>query len=136
MSKPTLAEPRIRLSSQARQDLARRLGEAQCPIEDAARILGTPEQALIDGRHSRSYQRGLAEGRQALRAAQFKLAETSVTMAVFLGKTYLGQGDRQELVQSAAIDLSQVAQRVREKLARFAEAVDAERGGAGDAGLQ
>lgn len=34
-----------------------------------------------------------AQGKMSLRRAQFKLAQTNATMAIFLGKQYLGQKD-------------------------------------------
>ena len=40
-------------------------------------------------------KRGL--GKVSLRRAQFHLAEKSATMAIFLGKQYLGQTDVQEI---------------------------------------
>lgn len=36
-------------------------------------------------------------GKISLRRAQWKLAEKNASMAIFLGKNYLGQSDRQEL---------------------------------------
>ena len=36
-------------------------------------------------------------GKVSLRCAQFQLAEKSATMAIFLGKQYLGQTDVQEI---------------------------------------
>ena len=36
------------------------------------------------------------KGHISLRRSQFKLAETNPTMAIFLGKNYLGQKDKQE----------------------------------------
>ena len=39
------------------------------------------------------YERFAAVGKISLRRAQFKLAETNVQMAIWLGKQYLGQRD-------------------------------------------
>lgn len=43
-------------------------------------------------------------GRISLRRAQFRLAETNATMAIFLGKQFLGQTDRQELAVKSIDD--------------------------------
>ena len=39
----------------------------------------------------------------SLRRIQFKLAEKSPAMAIFLGKNYLGQADKQEIEHSGSI---------------------------------
>lgn len=39
------------------------------------------------------YQKKSAQGKISLRRAQFKIANTNATMAIFLGKQYLGQKD-------------------------------------------
>ena len=43
-------------------------------------------------------------GRISLRRAQWKLAEKSTAMAIFLGKNYLGQSDHVEIVDTTALD--------------------------------
>lgn len=40
-----------------------------------------------------AYKKHSAKGKMSLRRAQFRLAETNATMAIFLGKQYLGQKD-------------------------------------------
>ena len=40
-----------------------------------------------------TYKKHSAKGKMSLRRAQFKLAEKSAAMAIFLGKNYLGQKD-------------------------------------------
>jgi hypothetical protein len=98
------------------------LGALQCSQHEVALIMGVTEADLARFLASKSkareaFDKGLGAGLEALRRAQFKLAETSVSMAIFLGKTYLGQSDRRELDQSAAIEVSNAAERVRAKLA-------------------
>ena len=46
------------------------------------------------------YKNHSGKGKVSLRRNQFKLAETNVTMAIFLGKQYLGQSDKIETVNS------------------------------------
>lgn len=121
----------LRANTETFADL-RRLGALQCTPEEAASILETEVerfQALLtrSAKARMAFDSGRARGLEALRRAQFKLAETNATMAIFLGKTYLGQSDRRELERSDAIDFIQVRQRVRAKLAALiAEAADRE----------
>jgi hypothetical protein len=109
------------------------LGALQCATGEIALILGVTEQAL-DRFFARkafarlAYDTGRGNGVETLRQAQFKLAQTNASMAAFLGKLYLGQADRREPDQFAAIDVSQAAQRVRDRVA----AIAADRGTRGD----
>lgn len=115
------------------------LGALQCPPSEVALVMGVTEDDLADffdrKRDARAaYDRGRGVGLHALRRAQFKLAETSVSMAVFLGRTYLGQSDRRELEQSAAIEVSNAAERVRTRLAALIadRRSERDRGGGGE----
>lgn len=42
-------------------------------------------------------EKGQAQGKASLRRNQFKLSETNASMAIFLGKNWLGQTDKQEV---------------------------------------
>ena len=55
-------------------------------------------------------------GKIALRRAQFKLAEKNASMAIFLGKNYLGQRD-QHVVRSESED--EIPDEVRDAVERF-----------------
>lgn len=44
------------------------------------------------------YKKESGRGKSSLRRAQFKLAEKSAAMAIFLGKNYLGQTDNPQVV--------------------------------------
>lgn len=46
--------------------------------------------------YSEVYDQKRERGKVSLRRAQFKLAETNATMAIFLGKQYLGQKDHRD----------------------------------------
>lgn len=50
-----------------------------------------------DKTFSEIYKEKRELGKISLRRAQWKLAEKNASMAIFLGKNYLGQSDRQEL---------------------------------------
>lgn len=50
-----------------------------------------------------AYERFSVNGKMSLRRYQFKLAEDNPTMAIWLGKQYLGQKDRQDVDINANI---------------------------------
>jgi hypothetical protein len=105
------------------------LGELQCAPSEAALAFGGDEakltRFLARSRAAReAFDAGRLRGLEAMRRAQFKLAQTNAAMAMFLGKTYLGQSESRESDQSGAIDLSQAGQRVRDKLAALAAIKD------------
>ncbi len=113
-----------------------RLGELQCTQDEAALIIGYDPAVLaefLDRNVSAdaAFSKGKGRGLEALRRAQFKLAETNATMAIFLGKTYLGQAERREVEQSAAIDFATASRRVRDKLTAIIAntAAEGDRGG-------
>jgi hypothetical protein len=101
------------------------LGEIQCTLPEVASVLGFGQAALTgllanDKAAKVAFESGKLRGLEALRRAQFKLAETNATMAIFLGKTYLGQSDRREQEQGDAFDFSGAARRLHDKLAAIA----------------
>ena len=51
-----------------------------------------------------AYKKHSAKGKMSLRRAQFRLAEKSAAMAIFLGKQYLGQTDHVIVEDKSAID--------------------------------
>jgi hypothetical protein len=53
-------------------------------------------------------------GKISLRRAQFQLAQKSAAMAIFLGKNYLGQTDRQEIVHGNAGQLADLIDGLKE----------------------
>jgi hypothetical protein len=52
---------------------------------------------------------GRERGKARLRRTQFKLAETNVAMAIWLGKQLLGQRDRIEQEHSGKVDVNHQA---------------------------
>ena len=54
-----------------------------------------------------------AQGKLSLRRTQFKLAEKSAAMAIFLGKNMLGQTDKIEQTVMEVEDLSSLAEMLR-----------------------
>lgn len=49
------------------------------------------------------YKRLSATGKMSLRRSQFRIAETNPTMAIWLGKQYLGQKDRNDIDLSVGV---------------------------------
>ena len=76
----------------------------QCTLFEIASFFGCTRQ-IIERWCKREYRRPFKEvfaekrgrGRISLRRIQWQLAEKSTAMAIFLGKNYLGQNDRQNM---------------------------------------
>lgn len=70
------------------------LSHIQCTQEEIASFLGVSVRTLQrDEEFCRIYKKGMEEGKMSVRRMQFKLAEKNPTMAIWLGKQYLGQKD-------------------------------------------
>ena len=86
--------------NQAGIELVQALGRLQCTNEEIASCLGTTDTTLLNAQNKEVFlgalEKGKAEGRTSLRRIQMKLAETSATMAIFLGKQILGQRENVE----------------------------------------
>ena len=71
-----------------------KLANIQCTQEEIAGVLGISVRTLQrDEEFCRIYKKGQENGKMSLRRIQFKLAEKNTSMAIFLGKQYLGQKD-------------------------------------------
>lgn len=79
-----------------------RLLAIQCTQSEICSVFGTTEKTLsvwckrtynLD--FSQCYKKFGDKGKISLRRAQFKLAQKNATMAIWLGKQYLGQRDHQ-----------------------------------------
>ena len=72
-----------------------KLASIQCTQEEIANILGLSVRTLQrDEEFCRLYKKGQEDGKMSLRRTQFKIAEKgNASMAIFLGKQYLGQRD-------------------------------------------
>ena len=83
------------------QTLFEKLCGLQCTLEEIAGVLSC-SMDTVERWCKRTYNESFAEvykkhsatGKTSLRRAQFKLAEKSAAMAIWLGKQYLGQRDR------------------------------------------
>lgn len=74
-----------------------KLAKIQCTQEEIASFLDISVRTLLrDEKFCEIYKKGIENGKLSLRRYQFKLAEKNTTMAIFLGKQYLGQRDNVE----------------------------------------
>jgi hypothetical protein len=79
-------------------DVVEKLASIQCTQEEIANFLDVSVRTLQrDEEFCRIYKKGQDNGKMSLRRTQFRLAEHNVTMAIWLGKQYLGQSDKQEV---------------------------------------
>lgn len=83
----------------------------QCTLSEIAAFFNCSEDT-IERWCKREYKEGFADvyskkrglGKISLRRSQFRMAETNPTMAIWLGKQYLGQTERQEVAVSVNDD--------------------------------
>lgn len=74
--------------------LAESLASIFCTEEEIAAILDVSVRTLQrDEEFCRVFKKGTQTAKSSLRRSQYKLAQTSASMAIFLGKQYLGQKD-------------------------------------------
>lgn len=101
-----MGRPRIEID----QEQFEKLCKMQCTEEEIAAWYGCSVDT-IERWCKRTYKGSFAEvfaqkrtgGKASLRASQWKLAQKSPAMAIFLGKNYLGQTDRVEQTVTASI---------------------------------
>lgn len=85
-----MARPKIQLD----YELIEKLANIQCTQEEIASFLEVSVRTLQrDETFCRIYKKGQDNGKMSLRRYQFKQAEKNASMAIFLGKQYLGQKD-------------------------------------------
>lgn len=117
-----MARPRAEIN----QEEFEKLCGLQCTKEEICDWFGITDKTL-DAWCKRTYEQSFSvifekkrvRGKISLRRAQFKLAEKSAAMAIFLGKNYLGQTDKQEIV-SSTID-EKTRQEVEKLIERIGE---------------
>ena len=86
--------------------LVERLGKIMCTELEIASALEVSTRTLQrDPEFCRIYKKAIEDGKKSLRRTQFKLAQTSASMAMFLGKQYLGQTDKVESNVKAQISI-------------------------------
>lgn len=100
---PKMGRPKIDIDI----DQFEKLCNIQCTKEEIAGWFNCSEDTIENfckkeykETFSAVFKRHSGKGKVSLRRNQFKLSETNVTMAIFLGKQYLGQSDKIETVNS------------------------------------
>ena len=96
------------------ETLFKKLCEYQCTLSEIAGIFDCSEDTIerwckriFETNFAETFKKYSAPGKMSLRRIQFKLAEKSAAMAIFLGKNYLGQTDNvvvQNQEQASAIE--------------------------------
>lgn len=88
-----------------------KLCSMMCTQEEICGFFGVTDKTLnrwckenYNATFSEAFKVYSADGKISLRRHQFKLAEKSAAMAIFLGKQYLGQRDNIEIEDSRALD--------------------------------
>lgn len=91
------------------------LCEIQCSIEDIANYFDCDVEYIknwvketYNEEFDIIYEKKSIKGKVQIREAQFKLAEKNVSMAIWLGKQYLGQTEEQQITKP--MDKSDIAE--------------------------
>lgn len=121
------------------------LGQIQATTKECAAVLGVTEMTYIQfkKRHAPliddTYAAGSGEGLASLRRRQFQMSEKSATMAIWLGKQYLGQSDKQEIASTVEVidrmTEDQIIERIRSLDAAIQPLLAAEGKGRIDGGI-
>ena len=102
------------------------LGEALFSIPEAALALAVREDDLRELLQRDAARLAFEQGRLrtllTLRRAQFDLARTNATMAMFLGRAHFDQGERREASDEQDAEIEGAAERLRAKIAALAAA--------------
>ncbi|WP_405379328.1 hypothetical protein [Phascolarctobacterium sp.] len=96
----------IKLISELGMELIEKLAGLMCTDEEIAAMMSDQHErisvdTLTNENNGKTFaeckEKGQAQGKASLRRNQFKLSESSAAMAIFLGKNWLGQTDKQEV---------------------------------------
>ena len=106
-----------------KKEVFEKLCEMLCTQEEMCGFFGVDHKTLdrwckdtYGEGFSQTYKKFSQDGKISLRRAQFRMAEKNPTMAIWLGKQYLNQTDKQEVAVAVAEDDT-----LREMEAYFAE---------------
>ena len=114
-----MARPRKEIG----RDEFEKLCGMQCTKEEICGWFGVTDKTL-ENWCKREYKQGFSEifhnkramGKISLRRAQFQLAQKDSRMAIFLGKNYLGQTDKKEIVAGNAGQLNSLIDGLKEPI--------------------
>ena len=84
-----------------------KLASIMCTQEEIASYLDLSIRKLQqDDEFMRVFKRGIDKGKMSVRRQQYKMVEAgNATMAIWLGKQYLGQRDKQDIEHSGGLDI-------------------------------
>lgn len=103
----TGGSPRLILNEKGK-DMIEKLSMLMCTDEEIASVLEVSVDTLTNRNNKDAFSefklKGQSKGKMSLRRYQFKLAEKSAAMAIFLGKQYLGQKDKIETFNNSEIN--------------------------------
>lgn len=95
-----MARPRIEIDF----DQFQKLCTIQCTLAEIASWFKCSEDTIerwckreLKMSFAEAFKTWSADGKISLRRTQFRMAETNVSMAIWLGKQYLGQRDQQDV---------------------------------------
>ena len=78
-------------------NLVSKLANIMCTQQEISTIVGCSVRTLQrDKEFCRVFEKGKESGKMSLRRIQWNLASKNASMAIFLGKQYLGQTDKVE----------------------------------------
>lgn len=102
-----MARPRIEINKEHFENLC----GLQCTLEEISNWFKCSEDTIerwckreLKMSFADAFKKYSVGGKISLRRWQFKMAEHNCTMAIWLGKQYLGQTDKQELAVSSNKD--------------------------------
>lgn len=105
----TGGRPRMLLNERGAA-VIKRMAEIMCTNEEIADVLGVGVDLITNDNNNAVFQaakrEGQVKGKMSLRREQFTIAEKNANMAIFLGKNYLDQKDKQEVESTLAGGLS------------------------------
>lgn len=112
----SMARPRIEID----KEQFKKLCAIQCTLDEIASWFKCSEDTIerwckreFNMSFAESFKMFSADGKISLRRTQFRMAETNVSMAIWLGKQILGQKDQQE-VAVAASSVDETVKRMNE----------------------
>lgn len=112
-----MARPRIEID----EENFRKLCGLQCTLAEIASFFQCSEDTIerwckreLKMNFAEAFKKHSATGKISLRRWQFKMAEHNCSMAIFLGKNWLGQSDKIEQTITEVEDLSTLADMLKD----------------------
>ena len=104
------------------KDMFEKFCQMQCTLEEIAGFFDCCDDTINNwckeiykDNFSGVYKKKSAGGKISLRRTQFKLAEKNPTMAIWLGKQYLGQKDNIEVESTQLIKVQELLSKIEEE---------------------